>query len=181
MDTYRTSEQNRTDVAHIGKSVVVKGELSGSEDLYVDGEVEGSIELRDHNLTVGPNGRIRANITAKEIVIHGRVDGNITGKDRVELRKSAVLAGDIVTQRILIEDGAYFKGGIDISKDQTAKREQQAGQATSTPPQREDRGNNDDRWQILSRASSEASHPPTANNRCRELTPGSGVPADLAN
>ncbi|PYX95850.1 MAG: polymer-forming cytoskeletal protein [Acidobacteria bacterium] len=117
----------------IGKSVVVKGELSGSEDLYVDGEVEGSIELRDHNLTVGPNGRIRANITAKEIVIHGRVDGNITGKDRVELRKSAVLAGDIVTQRILIEDGAYFKGGIDISKDQTAKREQQAGQATSTP------------------------------------------------
>ena len=133
MDTYRTSEQNRTDVAHIGKSVVVKGELSGSEDLYVDGEVEGSIELRDHNLTVGPNGRIRANITAKEIVIHGRVDGNITSKDRVELRKSAVLAGDIVTQRILIEDGAYFKGGIDISKDQTAKREQQAGQATSTP------------------------------------------------
>jgi len=97
VDTYRTSEQNRTDVAHIGKSVVVKGELSGSEDLYVDGEVEGSIELRDHNLTVGPNGRIRANITAKEIVIHGRVDGNITGKDRVELRKSAVLAGDIVS------------------------------------------------------------------------------------
>jgi len=133
VDTYRTSEQTRTDVAHIGKSVVVKGELSGSEDLFVDGEVEGSIELHDHSLTVGPNGRIRANITAKEVVIHGRVDGNISGKDRVELRKSAVLAGDIVTQRILIEDGAYFKGGIDISKDQTPRREQQAGHATSTP------------------------------------------------
>jgi len=133
VDTYRTSEQSRTDVAHIGKSVVVKGELSGSEDLYVDGEVEGSIELHDYNLTVGPNGRIRANINAKEVVIHGRVDGNITGKDRVELRKSAVLSGDIVTQRILIEDGAYFKGGIDIHKDQAPRREQQASHSTSTP------------------------------------------------
>ena len=135
MDTYRTSEQGRTDVANIGKSVMVKGELSGSEDLYVDGEVEGSIELHDHNLTVGPNGRIRANVNAKEVVIQGRVDGNVTGIDRVELRKSAVLAGDIVTQRIVIEDGAYFKGGIDIrkDKDQAPRREQQAANSTSTP------------------------------------------------
>jgi cytoskeletal protein CcmA (bactofilin family) len=133
VDTYRTSEQSRTDVAHIGKSVVVKGELSGSEDLYVDGEVEGSIELHDHNLTVGPNGRIRANVNAKEVVIHGRVDGNVTGTDRVELRKSAVLAGDIATQRIVIEDGAYFKGGIDIRKDQAPRREQQASHSTTTP------------------------------------------------
>ena len=131
MDTYRTSEQNRTDVAHIGKSVVIKGELSGSEDLYVDGEVEGSIELHDHNLTVGPNGRIRASVNAKEVIIQGRVDGNVTGTDRVELRKSAVLAGDIVTQRIVIEDGAYFKGGIDIRKEQSSRREQ-ASHATST-------------------------------------------------
>jgi len=116
VDMYRTSEQARTDVANIGKSVMVKGELSGSEDLYVDGEVEGSIELHDYNLTVGPNGRIRASINAKEVIIQGRVDGNVTGIDRVELRKSAVLAGDIVTQRIVIEDGAYFKGGIDIRK-----------------------------------------------------------------
>lgn len=132
MDTYRTNEQSRTDVAHIGKSVVVKGELSGSEDLYVDGEVEGSIELHDHNLTVGPNGRIRANVNAKEVVIQGRVDGNVTGTDRVELRKSAVLAGDIVTQRIVIEDGAYFKGGIDIRKEQAPRREQQSTHSTST-------------------------------------------------
>lgn len=131
-DMYRTSDQSRTDVAHIGKSVVVKGELSGSEDLYVDGEVEGSIELHEYNLTVGPNGRIRANINAKEVIIHGRVDGQVTGKERVELRKSAVLSGDIVTQRILIEDGAYFKGGIDISKDQTPRREH-AQHSTSTP------------------------------------------------
>ena len=125
MDNYRPSEQNRTEVAHIGKSVVIKGELSGSEDLFLDGEVEGSIELREQSLTVGPNGRIRANINAKEVVIHGKVDGNISGTDRVELRKSAVLVGDIVTQRIIIEDGAYFKGGIDISKDQSVRRDQQ--------------------------------------------------------
>jgi cytoskeletal protein CcmA (bactofilin family) len=133
VDTYRTGDQNRNDVAHIGKSVLVKGELSGSEDLYVDGEVEGSIELHDHNLTVGPNGRIRANVNAKEVVIQGRVDGNVTGTDRVELRKSAVLAGDITTQRIVIEDGAYFKGGIDIRKDQAPRREQQSAHSTSTP------------------------------------------------
>jgi cytoskeletal protein CcmA (bactofilin family) len=109
-------ETPKMDVAHIGKSVVVKGELSGSEDLYLDGEVEGSIELRSHSLTVGPNGRIRANVNAKEVVIHGKVDGNVRGSDRVELKKSAVLNGDVITQRIVIEDGAFFKGSIDIQK-----------------------------------------------------------------
>jgi len=132
VDNYRSGEQNRTDVAQIGKSVVIKGELSGSEDLYLDGEVEGSIELHDHNFTLGPNGRVRANVNAKEVIIHGKVDGNIVSSDRVELRKSAVLVGDIVTQRIVIEDGAYFKGGIDIRKDQSPKREQQSSSQTGT-------------------------------------------------
>ena len=132
MDSYRPNEPGRTDVAHIGKSVIIKGELSGSEDVYLDGEVEGSIELQGHNLTVGPNGRIRANVNAKELVILGKVDGNVTGSDRVELRKSAVLVGDIATQRIVIEDGAFFKGGIDIRKDQTPRRDQQASSQTST-------------------------------------------------
>jgi len=131
MDSHRSNEQNRTDVAHIGKSVMMKGEVSGSEDLYLDGEVEGSIELRDYNLTVGPNGRVRANINAKQVIIHGRVDGNVFASDRVELRKSAVLSGDIATQRIVIEDGAYFKGGIDISKNQTPRREQQSSSQSS--------------------------------------------------
>jgi len=135
VDNYRPGDPNRTDVAHIGKSVVIKGELSGSEDLYLDGEIEGSIELRDHSLTIGPNGRVKANINAKNVIVHGKVDGNISGTDRVELRKSAVLAGDIATQRIVIEDGAFFKGGIDIRKDQTPRREQQstAQTQTSTP------------------------------------------------
>lgn len=108
----------RTDVAaHIGKSVVVKGELSGSEDLYLDGEVEGTIELRDHSLVVGPNGRVRANITAREVVLHGKAEGNIHATDRVELRKSCVLVGDITTHRIMIEDGAFFKGAVDVQKE----------------------------------------------------------------
>ncbi len=109
-------ENFRADVAHIGKSVVIKGELSGSEDLYLDGEVEGNIELRGHSLIVGPNGRVRANVHAKDVVVHGKVDGNIQAKEKVELKKSAVLNGDIFTQRIMIEDGAFFKGAIDIQK-----------------------------------------------------------------
>src|SRR5512142_2253573 len=124
----------RADVAHIGKSVIVKGELSGSEDLYLDGEVEGSIELRGHSLTIGPNGRVRANVHAKDVVIHGKVDGNVRGNERVELKKSAVLNGDIATQRIVIEDGAFFKGAIDIQKAEKAaepKRETAAAASTS--------------------------------------------------
>jgi cytoskeletal protein CcmA (bactofilin family) len=110
-------ETFRREVAHIGKSVIIKGELSGSEDLYLDGEVEGSIELRGHNLVIGPNGRVRAQINARDVIIEGKVDGNVHGADRVSLRKSAILAGDITTQRIMIEEGAYFKGRVDIHKE----------------------------------------------------------------
>jgi cytoskeletal protein CcmA (bactofilin family) len=139
VETPKSMETFRADVAHIGKSVIVKGELSGSEDLYLDGEVEGTIELRGHNLTIGPNGRIRANVHAREIIIHGRLDGNLQASERVELRKSAVVAGDITTQRIAIEDGAFFKGGIDIQRETAksdARRETVAAAAigASAPP-----------------------------------------------
>jgi cytoskeletal protein CcmA (bactofilin family) len=127
-------ENFRADVAHIGKSVLVKGELSGSEDLYLDGEVEGSIELRGHSLTIGPHGRVHANVHARDVVVHGKVEGNIRGTDRVELKKSAILMGDIFTQRIVIEEGAYFKGGIDIQKD-AAKAESKP--EAKTEPKRE--------------------------------------------
>ena len=113
MEISRPSEGARTEVAHIGKSVVVKGELSGSEDLYLDGEVEGSIELREHHLTIGPHGKVRASVNARDVVVHGQVNGNVHGSERVELKKSAVLTGDIVTQRIVIEDGAVFKGSLE--------------------------------------------------------------------
>jgi cytoskeletal protein CcmA (bactofilin family) len=113
----RPADNFRSEMAHIGKSVLIKGELSGSEDLYLDGEVEGSVELKNHSLTVGPHGRVKANIHAREVVVHGKVDGNVQGDEKVELKKSAILMGDIATQRIVIEDGAYFKGAIDIQKE----------------------------------------------------------------
>ena len=96
--------------------MVIRGELSGSEDLYIDGQVEGTIELREHNLTVGPNGRVNANVNAKEVIVQGAVKGNIRAVDRVEIRKSGSVAGDLVAARIVIEDGAFFKGSIDIQK-----------------------------------------------------------------
>ena len=112
MDVPKTGE-----FAHIGKSVVIKGELSGSEDLYLDGQVEGSILLKGNNLTVGPNGQVKANVDAKGVTVQGKLEGNLRASDRVDLRKSAVVMGDIATQRIAIEEGAYLKGKVDISND----------------------------------------------------------------
>jgi cytoskeletal protein CcmA (bactofilin family) len=119
MDASKTAE-----FAHIGKSVMVKGELSGSEDLYIDGQVEGTIELKGNNLTIGPHGQVKANINAKEVIIQGKLEGNIQASQRTELTKSAVAVGDIVTQRVSIEEGASFKGKIDIQRE--AKSEAQA-------------------------------------------------------
>src|ERR1700733_12312252 len=112
MDAPKTGE-----FAHIGKSVTINGELSGSENLYVDGNVEGKIELRDYTLTIGPSGRVKATITAKAVVIHGKLDGAINASDRVDLRKSAVVTSDVTTQRISIEEGAFLKGKVDIQKE----------------------------------------------------------------
>ena len=126
----------KSDAARIGRSVTIKGELTGAEDLFVDGEVEGSIELRSHSLTVGPNGRVRANVVARNVVIFGKVEGNVRGNERVELKKSAVLHGDIFTQRIIIEDGAFLKGGIDIQKAEPkpeVRREMPAAASVAAP------------------------------------------------
>jgi cytoskeletal protein CcmA (bactofilin family) len=112
METPKTAE-----FAHIGKSVIIKGELSGSEDLYVDGQVEGSIELSGNRLIIGPHGQVRANVNAKGVIVQGKLDGNIRASERAELTKSAVVAGDIATQRVAIEEGAYFKGKVDIQRD----------------------------------------------------------------
>jgi len=117
METPKTAE-----FAHIGKSVIIKGELSGSEDLYVDGQVEGNIELAGNRLIIGPHGQVRANVNAKGVIVQGKLDGNIHASERVELTKSAITVGDIITQRVAIEEGAYFKGKVDIQKD-TAKTE----------------------------------------------------------
>ena len=111
-------ESFRPDATHIGKSIVIKGEVSGSENVYVAGELEGKVELLGGSLTVGPEGRVRANVEARSIVVHGRVDGNLYGGiKRVDLKKSAVLVGDIHTARIAIEEGASLKGSVLVQKD----------------------------------------------------------------
>lgn len=103
-------------MAQIGKSLKVRGEISGNEDLTIDGEVEGTIELKDNSLTIGPNGKVHANVTARSITVLGRLEGNVKAGERVEISKTGSLEGDLVTPRIVIEDGAVFRGSIDILK-----------------------------------------------------------------
>src|SRR5205823_1654782 len=112
----RTVSTSTADQATIGKSLVIKGEVTGSESLYIDGRVEGSINLSGNRVTVGRNGVVAANINAREIVVLGKVRGNLTASDRVDIRSDGSLTGDVVAARISIEDGAFFKGGIDIRK-----------------------------------------------------------------
>jgi cytoskeletal protein CcmA (bactofilin family) len=107
--------------AVIGKSVMLKGSIVSREDLTIDGEVEGTVDLPEHRLTVGPNGRVRANLKARELVALGTIHGNVEITDKIDIRKDAKLVGDIRTARIVIEDGAYFKGNIDIVKPEPAK------------------------------------------------------------
>jgi cytoskeletal protein CcmA (bactofilin family) len=105
----------------IGKAVKIEGQIYSKEDLYVDGDVEGSIELQEHRLTIGPNGKLHSNVKAREVVILGNVQGNVEVTDKLEIRKDARVVGDIKTARIVIEDGAYFKGSIDIVKAEPTK------------------------------------------------------------
>lgn len=112
----RNAVLNNQEQATIGKSLVIKGEVTGSESLYIDGRVEGAINLPGNRVTIGRNGQVQANINAKEVVVLGKVKGNITASDRVDIRNEGSLGGDVICQRISIEDGAFFKGSIDIRK-----------------------------------------------------------------
>jgi len=120
--------------AVLGKSVMVKGQIYSREDLTIDGEVEGTVELQEHRLTVGPNGRVQASIKAREIVVLGSVHGNVEAADKIDIRKDARLVGDIKTARIVIEDGAYFKGSIDISKADVPKADRKPQPAPAPAP-----------------------------------------------
>jgi cytoskeletal protein CcmA (bactofilin family) len=130
MATRPAPSTTTADQATIGKSLVIKGEVTGSESLYIDGRVEGSINLSGNRVTVGRNGVVSANVNAREIVVLGKVRGNLTASDRVDIRSDGSLTGDVVAARISIEDGAYFKGGIDIRK---------GGQAGQAKPNGEDK------------------------------------------
>ncbi len=123
--------------ATIGRSLVIKGEVSGSESLYVDGRIEGTINLADSRVTIGRNGSVAANITAREVVIMGKVQGNIQCADRLDIRSEGTLTGDVVTQRISIEDGAVVKGSVQVRatehKNEKAHGHAQAKPAVSEP------------------------------------------------
>jgi len=145
----RRQQMMERDVVNIGKSVVIKGELNGSEDLTVEGHVEGKIELRDHVLTIGPNGKIKAQVFAKAVIVLGEVNGNVTATEKVDIRDGGSVDGDIVSPRVAIAEGAHFRGSVDMQRkggqpqagqgggqqrsQQQQKPEQQ--QSANTPPQ----------------------------------------------
>ena len=114
--------------ASIGRTLVIKGEISGSESLYIDGKVEGTLTFKDHRVTVGRNGVVAANITAREVVIMGKVTGNIECSDRVDIRSEGSLTGDIVSQRISVEDGALLRGSVQLTpaEGKSSKQEKEA-------------------------------------------------------
>ena len=121
METPKAPDTARGGMTLIGKSIVIKGELSCGEDLYIDGQVEGTIDPKGHRLTIGPNGCVKANVNASAVVVQGKLEGDISASDRVDLKQSAVVTGSIATQRISIDEGAYFKGRVNIQKEPPQK------------------------------------------------------------
>jgi cytoskeletal protein CcmA (bactofilin family) len=132
------------DIVNIGKSVVIKGELNGSEDLTIEGHVEGRIELKDHVLTIGPNGKIKAQVFAKAVIVLGEVNGNVTASEKVDIRDGGSVDGDIISPRVAIAEGAHFRGSVDMQrkgaqpgqqKAASQSEKSQASSSTSVQPQ----------------------------------------------
>ena len=128
------------DIVNIGKSVVIKGELNGSEDLTIEGHVEGTIQLKEHVLTIGPNGKIKAQVFAKSVIVLGEVTGNVTATDKVDIRDNGSVDGDIVSPRVAIAEGAHFRGSVDMqrkgnSAPQPANKPAQPPAAAASAPQ----------------------------------------------
>jgi len=129
------------DIVNIGKSVVIKGELNGSEDLTIEGHVEGTIQLRDHVLTIGPNGRIKAQVFAKSVIVLGEVTGNVTASDKVDIRDNGSVDGDIIAPRVAIAEGAHFRGSVDMQRKATPQGAKPGPQAASPPSQQQQSAN----------------------------------------
>ena len=123
------------EIVNIGKSIVIKGELNGSEDLTIEGQVEGTIQLRDHVLTIGPNGRIKAQVFAKSVVVLGEVTGNVTATDKVDIRDNGSVDGDLVSPRVAIAEGAHFRGSVDMQRKGAAQPAAKPVAAQGNPPQ----------------------------------------------
>jgi cytoskeletal protein CcmA (bactofilin family) len=114
--TYPSTTTTSGGTARLGGSLHVKGEITGNEDLHIDGSVEGLVQLEDRKLTIGASAKLTADIIAREVVVYGNVKGNLRARDRIEIKKDGSVVGDLTTARIMIEDGAYFKGSIEIDK-----------------------------------------------------------------
>jgi cytoskeletal protein CcmA (bactofilin family) len=126
------------DMVNIGKSVVIKGELNGSEDLTIEGQVEGKIELKDHVLTIGPNGKIKAQVFAKAVIVLGEVNGNVTASEKVDIRDGGSVDGDIIAPRVAIAEGAHFRGSVDMQRkggQPAAAKEPQKSAVSQPAPQ----------------------------------------------
>jgi cytoskeletal protein CcmA (bactofilin family) len=123
------------DMVNIGKSVIIKGELSGSEDLTIEGHVEGRIDLKDNVLTIGPNGKIKAEVFAKSVVVLGEVTGNVTASEKVDIRDNGSVDGDIASPRVAIAEGAHFRGAVDMQRQGAKAQPAQQKPATPQPGQ----------------------------------------------
>jgi len=128
-----TSHSIERDNVNIGKSVVIKGELNGSEDLTIEGQVEGTIQLREHVLTIGPNGKIKAQVFAKSVIVLGEVTGNVTATEKVDIRDKGSVDGDIVSPRVAIAEGAHFRGSVDMQRKGAAAASVQPQAAKPAP------------------------------------------------
>ncbi len=126
------SRRIERDMVNIGKSVIIKGELAGSEDLTIEGHVEGKIELKDHVLTIGPNGKIKAQVFAKSVIVLGEVNGNVTASEKVDIRDGGSVDGDIISPRVAIAEGAHFRGSVDMQRKPAGA---QASKPAAAPPQ----------------------------------------------
>lgn len=160
-DTEEENASNRPmgrEVVNIGKSVIIKGELSGSEDLTIEGKVDGEIELRDHVLTIGPNGKIKAQVFAKSVIVMGMVTGNISASDKINIRENGSVEGDINAPTIAISEGAQFRGSIDM---QSQQRQGATDGNQSPDPMRPKAGQSPDAPHAKSRSESVRSPAPT--------------------
>ena len=132
VEPVQQTRRSESHMVNIGKSVVIKGDLQGSEDLTIEGQVEGKIELKDNVLTIGPNGRIKAQVFAKTVIVLGTVNGNVTASEKVDIRDGATVDGDVASPKVAIAEGAQFHGSVDM-KPASRKGVQQNTSATSTP------------------------------------------------
>jgi cytoskeletal protein CcmA (bactofilin family) len=122
------------DIVNIGKSVVIKGELNGSEDLTIEGQVEGTIQLKDHVLTIGPNGHIKAQVFAKSVIVLGEVHGNVTASEKIDIRDNGSVDGDIISPRVAIAEGAHFRGSVDMQRKGAPPATAAKAAASAAPP-----------------------------------------------